>query len=191
VQEEVKNNLQLHNQFILTQVKSGLMIIDQQAAHERILYEKYAQAIEKRVGASQQFLFPQAIELSTSDFDMVMDLEEEIKSLGFLFSIFGKNTLIINGVPADYQGGNEKELFEGLLEQYKQNRQELTLNNKENLARSMARRSSIKVGQKLSGKEMNSLIDQLFGCSNPNYAPDGHLTYFILDHTKIFNFFNK
>ncbi|CAN5465983.1 DNA mismatch repair endonuclease MutL [soil metagenome] len=190
-QEEVKNNFQLHNQFILTQVKSGLMIIDQQAAHERILYEKYALALEKKVGASQQSLFPQAIELSPSDFSLVMELENELKSLGFIFSIFGKNTLAINGVPADYMSGNEKELFEGVLEQYKQNRQDLSLNIRENLARSMARRSSIKAGQKLSGKEMNSLIDQLFGCSNPNYAPDGQNTYYLLDHNKILNFFSK
>lgn len=190
-QDEGKSNFQLHNQYILIQVKSGLMVIDQQAAHERILYEKYQAALERNAGFSQQFLFPQAIELSPSDFSLVMELENEIKSLGFLFNIFGKNTLVINGVPADYNGGNEKELFEGLLEQFKQNRRELTLDKRENLARSMARRTAVKAGHRLSNKEMSSLIDQLFGCANPNYSPDGQLTYYILDLNKISNFFNK
>ncbi|MDQ3393554.1 MAG: DNA mismatch repair endonuclease MutL [Bacteroidota bacterium] len=189
--EEGRNNYQVHNQYILNQVKSGLMIIDQQAAHERVLYEKYLGALDKKSGASQQFLFPQALELSPSDFSLVMELENEIKSLGFIFSIFGKNSIVINGGPADFQGGNEKELFEGLIEQFKQNRQELSLDKKDNLARSIARRSSIKAGQKLSNKEMGSLIDQLFGCSNPNYAPNGQLTYYILDLNRISNFFNK
>jgi DNA mismatch repair protein MutL len=167
------------------------MIIDQQAAHERVLYEKYLSALEKKSGASQQFLFPQALELSPSDFSLVMELENEIKSLGFIFSIFGKNSIVINGGPSDYYGGNEKELFEGLLEQFKQNRRDLSLDKAENLARSIARRSSIKAGQKLTNKEMSALIDQLFGCLNPNYAPNGQQTYYLLELNKITNFFNK
>ncbi|MDQ3396117.1 MAG: DNA mismatch repair endonuclease MutL, partial [Bacteroidota bacterium] len=189
--EEGNNNFQVHNQYILKQVKSGLMIIDQQAAHERVLYEKYLSALEKKSGASQQFLFPQALELSPSDFSLVMELENEIKSLGFIFSIFGKNSIVINGGPSDYYGGNEKELFEGLLEQFKQNRRDLSLEKAENLARSIARRSSIKAGQKLTNKEMSALIDQLFGCLNPNYAPNGQQTYYLLELNKITNFFNK
>jgi DNA mismatch repair protein MutL len=181
---------QIHNRYILTQVKSGLLMIDQQAAHERILYERYLNNLEKRPGGSQQFLFPQTIELSPQDFALVADIANEIRALGFEFSEFGKNTLVINGVPADVAGVNEKELFEGLLEQFKRNKQELSLDKNENIARAMARRACIKVGQRLSVMEMNSLIDQLFACANPNYAPHGQKTLYILDLDKIGNYFN-
>lgn len=185
------STFQLHQRYIITQVKSGMMLIDQQTAHERILYEKYAAALTRKSGASQQYLFPQPIELNPADFTLVMEMEGDIKALGFNFNIFGKNTLVINGGPADYAGGNEKELFEGLIEQFKKNRQELALEKRENLARSIARRSAIKPGQNLAIKEMRALIDQLFGCENPNYAPDGQVTFIILDFNKIANFFNK
>jgi DNA mismatch repair protein MutL len=189
VKDENCGVYQLHNTYIVTQVKSGMMLIDQHAAHERILYEKYLHNLDKKQGASQQFLFPLTIELNPGDFSLVMELEEEIKSLGFDFSIFGKNAIVVNGCPADASGMNEQELFEGLIEQFKKNKSELSLSKQENIARAMAQRSAIKRGTKLSAVEMNALIDQLFGCKNPNYAPNGQLTFFILDLEKIANFF--
>lgn len=182
---------QLHNQYIVTQVKSGLAIIDQQAAHERILYEKYLTMLQNRSGASQQTLFPQSIELNPSDFSLVMELEEEIKSIGFLFHVFGKTTIVINGIPADVLNGNEKGLFEGLIEQYKIYNSELKLEKREMLARSMARRSALKPGTRLSVQEMNMLIGQLFACKVPLYAPNGNLTIMTMDMEKIGRLFNK
>ena len=190
-QETESNTFQLHQRYIITQVKSGMMLIDQQAAHERVLYEKYIQNLEKKGGACQQFLFPQKIELSTSDFALISDLMEEVKSLGFDVAPFGQQCIVINGVPADLAGTDEKHLFEGLIEQYKQNKATLTLDKRENMARALASRSAIKKGQKLSGLEMRALIDQIFACKNPNYAPDGRVTFVFLDLEKLANFFNK
>jgi DNA mismatch repair protein MutL len=134
-------------------------------------------------------LFPQNIELNISDFKLVMELEEEIRALGFIFEIFGKSNLKINGIPSDLLPGKEKELFEGLVEQFKVNKSELTIPIRENLARSLAKRSAIKTGHRLDREEMNILIDKLFGCSNPNYAPDGRSTFCIFDLNKIANYF--
>jgi DNA mismatch repair protein MutL len=189
LQKSSNNTFQIQNRFIVSQVKSGMLLIDQQAAHERVLYEKYLSIKENNSGASQQFLFPQQVELSAADFALVKDIEEEIKALGFVFSDFGQNTLVIDGVPADIPNGTEKDLFEGLIEQFKINKGELKADNKENLARSLAKRASIKAGKRLNPEEMHQLIDQLFACSNPNFAPYGNRTYVILDLNTISQYF--
>jgi len=190
-QDHVKAPYQLHNAYIISQVKSGMILIDQQAAHERITYEKYLRNSNKNAVASQQLLFPQTIELNPADYELVMELQGEIKILGFSFEPFGKNSLIIRGIPADLSGTNEAAIFEGLLEQYKFNKSELSLDARDNLARSLARQSSLKAGEKLTHEEMKAIVDQLFACENPNYAPNGQLTFYILDLSKIASFFNK
>ena len=182
---ENTSTVQLHSKYIITQVKSGVLMVDQQAAHERILYEKYMGMLQNRFGASQQFLFPQTLELSAADFAMVIEMEEDIHKLGFVFNVFGTTTIVVNGVPSDVKVGSEKDLFEGLIEQFKQNRTEYKLDRNENLARSLAKRSAIRAGNKLTLTEMNSLIDQLFACKTPNYAPDGNLTVVMMDMDKI------
>jgi len=179
---------QMHNSYIFTPIKSGVMIIDQSSAHERVLYDRFISYLENQGSTSQQLLFPFKIELNPSDFSLVMEIEDEIRALGFQFETFGKNTISINGAPSDVDA-NQKELFEGLLEQFKKNKSELSLDNRENLARSLAKRSCLKSGQRLDLKEMNILIDQLFACANPNYAPNGQLTFFVVDLEKIQKFF--
>ncbi len=185
-----KQYFQIHKKFIATHVKSGLMLVAQQEAHERVLYEKFLTMIQQRSGASQQSLFPVTLELNPSDFSLVMGMKDEIKAIGFEFSVFGKNAIIINGVPADLKATNEKELFEGFIEQFKQNQSQLSVSTDENIARAIARRSSLKEGVLLGVEEMSSLIDQLFACQNPNYAPNGRRTSFILELEKIDQFFN-
>jgi DNA mismatch repair protein MutL len=113
-----------------------------------------------------------------------------VKALGFAFEDFGPNTIVINGYPSELTGINEKKLFEELLEQYKINKSELSLPKKENLIRALARRTAIRPGTNLTQEEMNALIDNLFACNTPNFAPDGQLIFFILDLNKIDSFFN-
>lgn len=182
---ENTSTFQLHQKYIVTQVKSGVLLVDQQAAHERILFEKYMSMLQNKFGSSQQFLFPQTLELSAADFAMVIEMEDDIRKLGFVFSIFSNTTIVVNGVPSDVKGGNEKGLFEGLIEQFKQNRTDYKIDRQENLARALAKRSAIRAGNKLTLIEMNSMIDQLFACKTPNYAPDGNLTVVMLDMDKI------
>ena len=120
-----------------------------------------------------------------------MDIMPELHSLGFMVSEFGKDTVLIQGVPADLPVKNEKELFEGLLEQYKHFKSELSLDTRENLARSLARKSSLKKGQKLNSQEMETLVGQLFACQNPNYGLGGNKTFVKLDLSSIHSFFGK
>ncbi len=181
---------QIHKRYIATHVKSGLMIIAQQPAHERILYEKFLAQISHRSGASQQALFPQSVKLNASDFSLVQDIQLELNAIGFEFSDFGNNSIVINGVPADLKSVNEKTLFEGFIEQFKLNQSELSISNDENIARAISKRSAIKEGVSLNKEEMTSLIDQLFACQSPNYSPDGKKTTFILELEKIDQFFN-
>lgn len=185
------STFQLHQTFIISKVKSGMVIINQQAAHERILYEKYLNMLENKFGASQQFLFPLTLQLSPLDFSMVMEMENEIKCLGFDFSVFGKNTIVVNGIPAEIQNGNEKDIFEGLVEQYKSYRIDFKLDRHENLARSLAKRSALKAGAHLSSEEMTALIDKLFGCKIPQYDPSGNATYVLVDQEKIYKLFSN
>jgi len=178
------STFQLHQKYIVSQIKSGMMLVDQQAAHERILFEKYIGMLQNKFGSSQQFLFPLTLELSPSDFALVLEMEDDIRKLGFVFNVFSNTTIVVNGVPSDVKGGSEKDLFEGLIEQFKQNR-DLKIDRQENLARALAKRSAIRAGNKLTLVEMNSIIDQLFACKTPNFAPDGNLTVVMLDMDKI------
>lgn len=187
---EERTVFQLHNKYVVRAVKDGLMIMDQQVVHERVLYEKFLLHMKGTPGNSQQSLFPQTVELAPADFALVIEVEKEINALGFRFQVFGKNTVLVSGIPADISGG-EKELFEGLLEQFKINQSELSLPLKENLARSLAKRASIKSGQPLRREEMEALVEGLFACNNPNFSPDGTPTFFIFNTAKIENCFNR
>jgi DNA mismatch repair protein MutL len=188
---EEKVLFQLHQRYIMRQVRSGMMIIDQQLAHERILFEKFQNQLKNKNAESQQSLFPQAVSLAAADFAIVLEMEQEISALGFRFEIFGKNTIVVNGIPSALSSGREKELFEGLLEQFKYNQSTLSLPLQENLARALARRACIKTGQKLDRQEMQSLIDHLFACRTPNYTPDGRPTFFIFEIAKIESYFTR
>lgn len=188
---EEKPCFQLHQRYIVKQVKSGMMIVDQQAAHERILFEKFLTEAKHRSAQSQQSLFPQAITFNAADFALVMEMQQEIEGLGFRIETFGKNTVLVNGIPGNLYKSREKELFEGLIEQFKINQSELSVPITENLARSLAKRASLKSGQVLVKEEMRALIDSLFVCTTPNYSPDGKPTFFIFDLTKIESYFNR
>lgn len=182
---------QLHNQYIVRQVKAGLMIIHQQAAHERVLFEKFMDRLNRNAGESQQSLFPQTISFTAGDFAMLMEMEREITALGFRFEPFGKNTVVVQGIPAGIDDNQTKKLFEGLMDQFKQNQAELALPVKENLARSLAKRASIRAGEKLTPEAMQALVTNLMACKAPGYSPDGETTYFIFDLAKIGMYFRQ
>jgi DNA mismatch repair protein MutL len=184
------NNLfQFHLSYVVTPVKSGLMLIDQQSAHERIYFEKYQQILEHNSGSSQQLLFPETLNLNPSDFSLVKELEKEIRGVGFAFEYFGGNAIVINGIPSLIKADSGKSIFNGVLEDYKKNFLEYKDSSIENIARSMAMNSGIKRGKKLTIDEMRSVIDQLFACKNPNYSPNGQLIYYILGIEKIIDLF--
>jgi DNA mismatch repair protein MutL len=165
---------QLHQRYIVTQIKSGFMLVDQQAAHERILYERFLLQLEQNQGSSQQSLFPQTVTLNTTDFALATELLPYFQALGFVIRDFGKNTLVIEGVPADLPENNDLAvMLEELIEGFKNNHTVLKLDKRDNLARTLAKNSAIKAGTTLETEEMNDLIDQLFACDMPNATLNG------------------
>ncbi|HXI00480.1 MAG TPA: DNA mismatch repair endonuclease MutL [Sphingobacteriaceae bacterium] len=169
-----KQIFQIHNRFIVSQIKSGFMLIDQQFAHERILYERFSDQLETRKGASQTSLFPQTINLNAADFELAKDLLPDIQALGFQIREFGKNALIIEGIPADITiSMTEAEILEHLIEGYKNNHAMLKLNKRDNLARTLAKNAATKPGITLSPEEMNQMVDELFACQMPNLSLTG------------------
>jgi DNA mismatch repair protein MutL len=165
--------LQLKGKYILTPVKSGLMVIDQRRAHERILYEQHLDTLQKDAVNAQNTLFPETIELNSSDYRLCLELMEEIGKLGFDIRDFGHNCVIVHSIPANTAVPDIKSVIETLLEQYKNYQSELTLDQHEKIARSTAVAAAVRYGKQLDSQEMQKLVDQLFACSNPNTTPGG------------------
>jgi DNA mismatch repair protein MutL len=169
--------VQVHQQYILSQIKSGYILIDQRAAHERILYERYQRALSEKPIATQQSLFPQTLELLPADAVVISEMLPDLQALGYDLEPFGMHTFVVRGTPADIQTGNEQASIEGLLEQFKHFSSELKLNRREHLVRSMARNNAIPVGMPLGTREMQNIIDELFACATPNVSPGGRFTF--------------
>ncbi|MBN8679940.1 MAG: DNA mismatch repair endonuclease MutL [Chitinophagales bacterium] len=172
---------QIHGQYIISHIKSGFLLIDQQAASERVLYERYLAALENQPIATQKALFPKTIELSAADATLLRDILDEVNCLGFEIAEFGGNTFAIHGSPAELRPGiSEEALLQKVLGQYKDNL-ELQLGARDNLARSMARNASLRKGQPLSVPEMQDLIDRLFACAVPFNSPSGRKCFIQYD----------
>lgn len=178
--ETKKTFVQLHQKYIFTQLKSGFLIIDQQRAHERILFEHFVATIANNKSSSQQLLFPETIDFSSSDAELLLEIKNEIAALGFIMDKVGRNSFVVSAIPAEIENLAIKQIFETLLEQLKSNNSELKLKKVEHLASSLAKSSSIKAGQSLSEEEMSSLIDNLFACEMPYSLLNGKPTVITL-----------
>lgn len=181
------NAIQVHFQYIIAQVKSGLMLIDQQNAYERIFYEKYLKEISTQPNASQQLLFPKTVTLTAIDYAMSFEIIDMIRNIGFNVEEFGQNTYLINGVPSQFMDEDEGVLFKSIIEQYKINENNQKVDKKEALAKTLAKRNASKMAKFLSKLEMSSLINQLFETSMPSVSPDGKPVMSILSLEKIAN----
>lgn len=164
---------QLHNKYILSQIKSGLMIIDQHVAHERILYEKALKRFEVNLPFSQQLLFSRSLELDPATFALIKELEPYLRKLGFEIKFSGKSKIIIQGVPDDIKPGTEEKILLDITDEYLVNQREKHLETRDNIAKSYSCKTAIKAGDKLSENEMRLLIDQLFATSMPYVCPHG------------------
>ncbi len=172
-QQAAKNAIQFKNKYILTPVKSGLMVIDQKRAHERILYERLMQVLENHEVASQQQLFPETFELNAPDATLLTSILPDLRELGFDIREFGKNSFIINGTPGVLNTSSPIEIIESLLEEYKNSPVNLQEKARETVAASLAQASAIQYGHALKPGEINELIDNLFACQTPNFSPKG------------------
>ena len=168
-----KKTLQLKQKYILTPVKSGVMIIDQKRAHERILFEKFMAVLKSDSVASQQQLFPQTIELNPADAELLKSILPDLYSLGFDIREFGNNTFIINGTPGILDVSSPETILEKLLEEYKNSPLDAKKKAREQIAISLAKASALNYGTELKQEEIDHLIDQLFACVTPNFSPEG------------------
>ncbi len=186
-----KKTLQLKQKYILTPVKSGLMVIDQKRAHERILYEKFLEALKTESVASQQLLFPQTFELNPADAAILGSVLSDLVSLGFDIREFGKNTFIISGTPVMTDKAEPLQVVEKLLEEFKTLQVDVKTRAKEQIAGSLAKASALEYGTELKQEEIIHLIDELFACSTPNFSPDGKRVLHIIPVTDIEKSFLK
>ncbi len=169
--------LQLHQTYIIASTNSGFILVHQQLAHERILYDKYSVAAHGQQMATQKSLFPTTLELAAADAALLQDLLPDLTSIGYQVEPFGNNSFVIQGIPADILPGNEKHAIELLIEQFKHFSSDIKFSKREKLIRCMARQQAIKAGQTLSQKEMLVLVEELFAGTSPNVTPTGSPTY--------------
>lgn len=169
--------LQLLNTYIIAPTNRGILLINQQSAHERILYDKYVAAAVGKTISTQRSLFPVTLQLSTQDAVLLGDLAIDLNEMGYLIEPFGKDAFVIQGTPADLPPGNEKAVLETVLEQFKNFSSERNFSKREKLTRLLATQYAIRPGMPLTEKEMRKLAEELFACAQPNISPAGHPTY--------------
>lgn len=171
--EPKRKFFQIKNKYIVCQVKSGLMLIDQKRAHERILFEQFGECLNNGHSVSQADMFPVTAELNPSDFYALKEIEEELGVLGFRFEYAADNKITIKGRPALNESPDPVQMLEILLEDYKSTEGSPLTNDREKIASAMAGATAIPYGKVLSQDEMETLFDSLFACKSPNYSPKG------------------
>ena len=187
--EDAKPNnqyLQVNQSYIVTSIKSGMLVIDQNLAHSRVLFEKFLKEMENHSGVSQQELFPQAMSLNVNDASLLKEMMPELENLGFVLEQANPTTFMINGTPSDAAGCDAVTLLEQILDNYKINTTDLQLDRKLNLAKTMAVQLAIMPQTRLSEMEMQNLVDQLFACNVAEVAPNGKKIYVILNMEDLF-----
>ena len=165
--------LQVKARYILVPVKSGLMIIDQKRAHERILYEEFLARKESSGTGSQKNLFPETLELQHADAMILSDILSDLNQIGFDINDLGKGHFVINGVPSGMKLDHTGAMIDRILEDYKISESDPGISHREKVAASMARAMAIPYGRALGPEEMHDMIDRLFGTKHPNYTPSG------------------
>lgn len=184
-----KRNLQVKNKYILSPVKSGLMVIDQRRAHERILYERLLEAHEKSGPVGQQSLFPETIRLNAADYQVCLEMLGDLEKLGFDIRDLGNNSVVVHAFPADMPTGSVTDKLEMMIEQFKSLRGKIEVGASERIARAASRVSAIDYGMQLSEVEIQELVDQLFACNNPNHSPSGKPIVKIMELEELDNLF--
>ena len=171
---ELNELSQIGNHFIAVPNENGLLLIHQRRAHKRILFEYFKNILSQQKGQSQQLLFPKEINLNNTELEFIVSMQKELNAVGFIFE-FNDGTLVISGIPPECQEENLHGIIENLIEQAK-NSEQLNINQKDNLAKSLATSLAISEFKKLADEEMNSLKNELLKCKSPSVCPSGKRT---------------
>ena len=167
---------QIEGQYIATAISGGLLLINQRAAHERVLFNRFSDIMSQDTPACQRKIFPEVITFSATDFDLIKELWDEIHKLGFELKELDNNEIQILGAPPDIANEASDRILEGMLEQYKNNQIEVRLDKKTNILLSMAKNLSVRSSQVLEAEEMTALVVALFECTELAYSPSGQKT---------------
>ena len=173
VVEKGAQHFQLKGRFILTSVKSGLMLIDQHRAHVRVLFDRYMEQIRQHKGVSQGVLFPEVVELAPAEAVVLDALSEDLAAVGFDLSPLGGGSYAVNRVPAGIEGLSPVDLIRNMVHTAREQGTGVREEVQSILALTLARSAAIVYGQVLSEEEMANLVDSLFACQAPGYTPDG------------------
>jgi DNA mismatch repair protein MutL len=169
---------QLHNAYLLVQIKGGMVLVDQHAAHERVLFDRAVTALEGRAATVQRLLFPITLELSVLQYAAFEECRDVLEKLGFQVSPFGPRSVLVEGIPAEMQNWNEGGVLLGMLDDVAENREMARLPLRDKVLATYACRAAIMMGKKLSAAEMRALMDQLFATTKPYTCPHGRPTLF-------------
>ncbi len=177
--------LQFKQKYILFAVKSGLMIIDQKRAHERILFEEYDRLLRSETGSSQQQLFPVGCTLNPADFMVLEEIRPDIEQLGVSYEVEKDTTIRVTGLPGNIISSDPVEMIHSLIAEYKISESDPSAGTREKIARALARAASIPYGKLLTTEEMRDITDRLFGCKEPGYTAGGKPVFYILPLTDV------
>ncbi len=173
---------QYRGQYIVTEVRSGLMVIDQHRAHTRILYNRYKAQLNGQPSSSQGLLFPELVQFPMSDAPLLEEIQDELHALGFEMSSLGGGSYSVQGMPAGFEGVDPRRLLDDIVETLKVSGQHMKDELHHRMALAMARDAAIPVGGVLTQPEMENLVDELFQQDEPNYTPDGKVIVAIFPH---------
>ncbi len=179
-------SIQVLNKYIAVSISSGLLLIDQKRAYQRVLYDQFMDNLQRKNGASQQLLFPQVLNINPADQILLSEITDEINDLGFRLQVLANGQMEMVGVPAELGDEDGQNLLEGILEQLKHASADLTAHRAEKIAQTMANRFAARYHQRrLNELEMHGLIEQLFASSNPNSSPNGESISQLLNEMSI------
>ena len=182
---------QFRGQYIITPVKSGLMLIDQHRAHVRILYDRFMARFADKPSVTQRLLFPQRLALPPSEAVAFEKMMQDLQSVGFEVSSLGGGNFSVLGTPAGTEGLDASELLQDILQETLDGKSDAADGIRHRIALTLARRAAMPVGEYLSGAEMSALVDQLFSTGTPNFTPDGQTVLVILAVENIEKLFGK
>ena len=188
--DKVQKTFQINNKYVVNTIKSGMLFIDQNRAHQRILYEQFLQEITVKEGVSQQLMFPISLEFSSNEIAVLDGLKEQLEHTGFIFSKFSDEVVEITGLPLNLEGSQVQEIFEKLISDAQNEVPDNHFSQSDMLAKSLAKSLAIKTGETLNGHEQEHLVNSLFACKEPSISPSNKPTFITMrvdDIDKKFN----
>ncbi len=177
VEQAVYKTYQIHKKYIVSPIKSGMVIIDQKRAHQRILYEQFLANITVQHGASQQLLFPLTLHYNKSELEIIREMKEALQNTGFVFAEVNSDHIVVSGLPVNVSESEVSILLEELINDLQQEVPDSSFSQSDSIAKSMARSLAVKTGTQLTEKEQENMVNALFACKEPGVSPFNKPTF--------------